>query len=272
MVETIARSTSPRSRSALTISSSRPGSLMSMSISTWSSGGARKASRASPRVSGVRRSASCQSCATTSSARCSSGKWESRSQSTSSSIVSTPAAAAAAKLSTVLPGAIRSAPLWPTSRRADAFAGLVICSAGSTADSAGDKQAEQTDNGIGEQCGAEQVEGQEQADLVEAYSRRPGDQERKKGQASQQQAGQRNELDPVPRCRSNSRKNQGNHRACADRQVSARAERICAAHVHQPPQRCPRGGKGCHRDEDDQQHFLFSAVGPGAAAVGGRHQ
>src|SRR4029077_3250741 len=89
---------------------------MSRSISTWSSGGARKASRASVRLSGVRRSASAQSWATTSGARCSSGRWESGSQRTSSSIVSTPAATAAAKLSSVLPGAIASAPLWPTRR------------------------------------------------------------------------------------------------------------------------------------------------------------
>ena len=44
---------------------------MSRSISTRSSGGSRKASSASVSVSGVRRSASCQSWATTSGARCS---------------------------------------------------------------------------------------------------------------------------------------------------------------------------------------------------------
>ena len=37
-----------------------------------------------------------------------------RSGSTSNSIMSTPAASAASKLASVLPGAIRSAPLWPT--------------------------------------------------------------------------------------------------------------------------------------------------------------
>ena len=89
---------------------------MSRSISTPSSGGSRKASSASVRASGVRRSASCQSWATTSGARCSSGRCASGSQSTSSSIVSTPASTAARKLSSVLPGAIRSAPLWPTRR------------------------------------------------------------------------------------------------------------------------------------------------------------
>ena len=68
IVETIARSIRPRSRSASTISSSRPGSLMSRSISTRSSGGSRKASSASVSASGVRRSASCQSWATTSGA------------------------------------------------------------------------------------------------------------------------------------------------------------------------------------------------------------
>ena len=52
MVEIIARSSRPRSRTAATISSSRPGSLMSRSISTPSSGGWRKASSASSSVSG----------------------------------------------------------------------------------------------------------------------------------------------------------------------------------------------------------------------------
>ena len=42
IVETIARSIRPRSRSAATISSSRPGSLMSRSISTRSSGGSQE--------------------------------------------------------------------------------------------------------------------------------------------------------------------------------------------------------------------------------------
>src|SRR5919109_5675265 len=42
--------------------------------------------------------------------------WPSRVRSTSNSIISTPASAAAVKLSIVLPGAIRSAPLWPMRR------------------------------------------------------------------------------------------------------------------------------------------------------------
>src|SRR6476646_1150706 len=118
MVETIARSSRPRSRTAATISSSRPASLMSRSISTRSSGGSRKASSAPARVSGSRRSASCQSWATISGSRSAAAirGWPSGVQRTSSSIVSTPAATAAPKLSSVFPGAIRSAPLWPTRR------------------------------------------------------------------------------------------------------------------------------------------------------------
>ena len=67
-------------------------------------GGSRKASSASVSCSGVRRSASSQSWATTNGARCSSGRWASGSQSTSNSIVSTPASTAAREALDRVPG------------------------------------------------------------------------------------------------------------------------------------------------------------------------
>ena len=66
MVEIEARSIRPRSPSAATTSSSRPAIFRSQSISTRSSGARVKASSAWSRVSGSRRAASPQSCATSS--------------------------------------------------------------------------------------------------------------------------------------------------------------------------------------------------------------
>src|SRR5438034_2090989 len=125
MVEMDARSISPRSRSAPTTSSSRPAIFRSQSISTPSSGGRPKASRTSPSVRGSRRAASPQSWATRSGGAPGStgpaGAWRqslpsenpARGRSPSGSIISTPAVPAASKLSSVLPGRIESAPLWP---------------------------------------------------------------------------------------------------------------------------------------------------------------
>ena len=84
-------------------------SLRSTSSSTPGVRVRRKWSRPSSSVSGVRRRAAPRSRARARAGRC----RRRRSGSTSNSTMSTPAASAASKLASVLPGAMWSAPLWP---------------------------------------------------------------------------------------------------------------------------------------------------------------
>ena len=124
MVEIEARPRSPRQSRAATTSSSRPAIFRSQWTATLSSGASVNASRTASSVSGSRRAASPQSWATRSGGapsgagpatarRQSPFANSERGRSTSSSIISAPAATAASKLSRVLPGRIASAPLWP---------------------------------------------------------------------------------------------------------------------------------------------------------------
>ena len=124
MVEIEARPRSPRQSRAATTSSSRPAIFRSQWTATLSSGDSVNASRTASSVSGSRRAASPQSWATRSGGapsgagpatarRQSPSANSERGRSTSSSIISAPAATAASKLSRVFPGRIASAPLWP---------------------------------------------------------------------------------------------------------------------------------------------------------------